>query len=127
MDILRGTVGVYLDHLNRNKDMIRLALVEMPSIVRGIQEEEARRHIHRMPWLYVEYVQKGLERGMDAGQIRRTNPRVLALALLGAAQNITLYHLYNQPDKDLNELLDDIVEVVKNMILTSPCEQERSR
>ncbi len=123
-DILRQTVAAYLDHLNRNKDIIRLALMQLPSVAKEMDDEDAKLHIRKMPWVYVDHVEQGLSKGMDAGLIKKANPRIMALAMLGAAQNIALYHLYNHPEKDLNELTEDIVQVVKGMIISEKQEEK---
>lgn len=117
VEIIRHAIGIYLDHLNKNKEMLVTAVREGETSAMEIGGEELRREILGHIWGYTEYVSAALERGMNSGVIKKGNPLIMALGLIGVAQNITMYHLYNQPDKDLTELLDDIVELVKSMIL----------
>ncbi|MEO0146416.1 MAG: TetR/AcrR family transcriptional regulator [candidate division WOR-3 bacterium] len=117
VEIIRHAIGIYLDHLNRNKDMLITGMREGQVSAEEIGGEELRKEILSHIWGYTEYVSSALEKGMRAGVIRKGNPLIMALGLIGVAQNITIYHLYNEPDKDLTELKEGIVELVKNMIL----------
>ncbi|MGB9589901.1 MAG: TetR/AcrR family transcriptional regulator [candidate division WOR-3 bacterium] len=117
VDIIRYAIGIYLNHLNRNKEMLVTAVREGEVSAMEIGGEDLRKEILSHIWGYTEYVSATLEKGMNSGVIRKGNPRIMALGLMGVAQNITMYHLYNEPNKDLTELLEDIVELVKNMIL----------
>jgi TetR/AcrR family transcriptional regulator len=117
LEIIRHAIGIYLDHLNRNKDMLITGMREGQVSAEEIGGEELRKEIISHIWGYTEYVKKTLEEGMRSGVIKKGNPLIMALGLIGVAQNITMYHLYNEPGKDLTELQEDIVLLVKDMIL----------
>jgi AcrR family transcriptional regulator len=117
LEIIRHAIGIYLDHLNRNKDMLITGMREGQVSAEEIGGEELRKEIISHIWGYTEYVKKALEEGMRSGVIKKGNPLIMALGLIGVAQNITMYHLYNEPGKDLTELQEDIVLLVKDMIL----------
>mgnify|MGYP001094056884 CR=1 FL=1 len=117
VEAIRHAIGIYLDHLNRNKEMLVTAIREGEAFAKEIGGEELRKEILGHIWGYTEYVKEALERGMKSGVIKKGNPLIMALGLIGVAQNITMYHMYNRPDKDLTELRDDIVDLVKDMIL----------
>jgi len=117
VDIIRHAIGIYLDHLNRNKEMLITGMREGQASAEEIGGEELRKEILSHIWGYTEYVKRALERGMKSGVIKKGNPLIMALGLIGVAQNITMYHLYNEPERDLTELQDDIVLLVRDMIL----------
>lgn len=117
VDIIRHAIGIYLDHLNRNKEMLITGMREGQASAEEIGGEELRKEILGHIWGYTEYVKRALERGMKSGVIKKGNPLIMALGLIGVAQNITMYHLYNEPERDLTELQDDIVLLVRDMIL----------
>lgn len=120
VEIIRHAIGIYLDHLNKNKDMLITGMKEGQASAEEIGGEELRKEILSHIWGYTEYVARALERGMKSGVIKKGNSLIMALGLIGVAQNITMYHLYNESDRDLTELREDIVGLVRDMILKIP-------
>lgn len=65
---------------------------------------------------YIEYTQVYLEEGMRDGLIKKGDPFFMAYTLFGMLCSATVYELINEDKKNLDQLIDNLIQYILNGI-----------
>lgn len=89
-----------------------------------VDREAFETHYERLAAGYIE----GLRAAMDAGELRDTDPKMLAYVLMGIAEMVGMRWILWRPDGAVSEqLLDQVMDVILHGALAPPARARKRR
>lgn len=104
LDELRTTYEAICDHFNHHRDFMRIYHQRLDE---GVTELLERKEQH------FEKMVEAFTRSMEAGEIRKSDPRLLATVVHGATQE--LFH--ELAERDVERPFDDLTDVIFTLII----------
>ncbi|OBR93515.1 MULTISPECIES: TetR/AcrR family transcriptional regulator [Clostridium] len=93
-----------------NRDFFKVVMSQLWG--QEVRQLELREYIRK----YIVYIQSYLDDAMEKGYIKTCNSSFLAYDLFGTICSVAVYELINEKNKDLNEMIDNLMYRILNGI-----------
>ena len=106
IDKIKAVVLIEIKIVNKYEDFITMLLGQFYG--KGTRNKMCQKYIYR----YIDKIEKIVEEGIDARQIKEGNPKVIASEIYGVIASTLVYKMKNKQDIDVVKLYREFEETV---------------